>query len=102
MKNLPIDVQLLIFNYLDKFELIPYDKLSKVCMFSNEVWKIHFRKDFNKNESINYYEEYKWEKRLEKKRFMYKRQFTLGCVGKIKPLEKPIIKPAIPYRKYIN
>jgi len=64
------------------------------------VWENHFRKDFNKNKSNNYYEEYKWEKRLEKKRFMYKRQ--LGCVGKIIPLKKPDIKPAIPYNKYIN
>lgn len=102
MKKLPIDVQLIIFSYLDIVELFPYNNLSKVCMFSNEVWENHFRKDFNKNKSNNYYEEYKWEKRLEKKRFMYKRQYTLGCVGKITPLKKPDIKPAIPYNKYIK
>ena len=45
--------------------------------------------------SNNYYEEYKWEKKLEKHKFNYKRQWTLGCVGRIIPLEKPIFKDAI-------
>jgi len=31
MKNLPIDVNLIIFEFLDKKDLIPYNKISKVC-----------------------------------------------------------------------
>ena len=50
---------------------------------------------FKVSESKNFYEEYKWQLKLKLKNEAYQRQFTLGCVGKIYPLEKPEWKQAL-------
>ena len=39
--------------------------------------------------NINFYEEFKWQINLENNRKKYKQNWTLGCVGKITPLQKP-------------
>ena len=100
LNNIPIEINILIYHYLDGIKLKPFDKTSKNIMRSNEVWRENLYRKNTDNKKLlqmsnNYYEEYKWKKKLKKHQFNYKRQWTLGCVGRIIPLEKPIFKDAI-------
>ena len=94
MKRLSIESDVLILSFLNKKELKPYDKWSNVVMKSNFVWKQLLINRFNIYKSINFYEEFKWQKNLENNRKKYKQKWTLGCVGKITPLQKPLIRIA--------
>lgn len=98
--KLPVEINILIYQCLDGIILKPFDNMSKNIMRSYEVWRENlYRKNPDKENilqiSNNYYEEYKWEKRLEKHQFNYKRQWTLGCVGRITPLKKPTFQDSI-------
>lgn len=100
LNKLPIEINILIYQCLDGITLKPFDNTSKNIMRSNEVWRENLYRKNTDNKKLlqtsnNYYEEYKWEKKLEKHKFNYKRQWTLGCLGRIIPLEKPIFKDAI-------
>ena len=94
MKKLSIESDVLILSFLNKKELTPYDKWSNVVMKSNFVWKQLLINRFNIYKSINFYEEFKWQINLENNRKKYKQNWTLGCVGKITPLQKPLIRVA--------
>lgn len=94
MKKLSIESDVLILSFLNKKELNPYDKWSNVVMKSDFVWKQLLINRFNIYKSINFYEEFKWQINLENNRKKYKQSWTLGCVGKITPLQKPLIRVA--------
>ena len=87
LNKLPIEINITIYEYLDKFK--PFDKISTKIMQSNIIWKKKLEKEGFTDKSLNYYQEYKWIKKIEKHQFNYKRQWTLGCVGRIMPLTKP-------------
>lgn len=89
MEKLPTEMYVQIYTYLDIKDLKPFDKLSEKIIKSNIIWEEHVKKKFNINDSINFYKEYAWQLKLKKHQFSYKRQWTLGCVGRIKPLLKP-------------
>jgi hypothetical protein len=98
--KLPIEINILIYQYLDGITLKPFDKMSKKIMRSNEVWRENLYRKYSDKKKIlqksnNYYEEYKWKKKLEKHQFNYKRQWTLGCVGRIMPFKKPTFQDSI-------
>jgi len=88
LNKLPIELNITIYEYLDKLK--PFDTTSRKIMQSNIIWKKKIEKEGFTDKSLNYYQEYKWKKKIEKYQFNYKRQWTLGCVGRIMPLTKPL------------
>jgi len=95
MYHFPYEIQCHIFSFLDNIDLYPINTESKRLYLSNVVWKPRVRKRFGSLDSSNYFKEYCWQLQLEKHQFCYKRQWTLGCVGRITPPEKPFWVPAV-------
>ena len=95
MLHLPSEIQCLIMDYLDINELIPLNNESKHLFLSNVVWKPRVTDRFGTLNSTNYFKEYCWQLRLKRHQFFYKRQWTLGCVGRITPPQKPSWVPAV-------
>jgi len=95
MNILPGEVQVLIYSFLNIDSIKPLSKYNLLIIKSNPLWKPIVIKKFGNINSTNYYESYKYLKKLAYKNFLYKRQYTLGCVGKIIPLVKPKWKDAI-------
>jgi hypothetical protein len=99
LNEIPIDLNILIYNFLEKKDLKPFDATSKVIMRSNLIWKPLLIKKYNINKSINFYEEFLWQKKLKQHQNKYQKQWTLGCVGRIIPLIKPVfMKPDCIYK----
>ncbi|MAV65045.1 MAG: hypothetical protein CMG00_07640 [Candidatus Marinimicrobia bacterium] len=94
MNTLPIEIHILIHSYLN-LDFLPYNKYSLIVLRSNPIWKPRVIKKYNINKSTNFYELYKWQKKLDIKKISYERQYTLGCIGKITALQKPDWEPAI-------
>ena len=95
MQKIPTELYPHIFSYLKINELKPFDTLTDKIIKSNVVWQPRTKKNFNIKESINHYQEYKWQLKLKKHQLAYKRQWTLGCVGRINPLFKPTWNKAV-------
>ena len=95
MEKIPVELNIYIYEYLDLKYLRPYDKKSLKLMKSNETWRNRVKKRFNVMKSNNFYEEYKWQLKLKSKVEAYERQYTMGCIGKFYPLEKPEWKQAL-------
>ena len=90
MNKLPIELQINIYQYLDIYSISQcVSKSNYLLCKSNPIWEPIVCKKFGHINSTNYYESYKYQKNLAYKKFLYKRQYTLGCVGKITPLIKP-------------
>tara|TARA_B110000211_G_C13636915_1_gene359899 strand:- start:196 stop:498 length:303 start_codon:yes stop_codon:yes gene_type:complete len=89
MKKLSDDVLYSILQYLPNSSLTPWNKYIARLVTTNVVWKPRVEMRFRTMPSTNYYEEYRWQLKLETHKFVYKRQWTLGCVGRVIPLEKP-------------
>lgn len=95
MNQLPDDILICIFCFLTPDTVIVLDKYSERLMKCNQVWGPPTFHKFQVACSNNFFQEYKWQKQLQRYRFDYKRQFTLGCVGKFKTFgEKPKWKQA--------
>lgn len=95
MEKIPNELYAHIFSYLKTNELKPFNKLSDIIIKSNVIWEPRTKKKFNIKESINYYQEYQWQLKLKKHQTAYKRQWTLGCVGRINPLIKPTLDKSV-------
>jgi|TARA_B110000444_G_scaffold218931_1_gene218762 hypothetical protein len=95
MQKIPTELFTHIFSYLKINELKPFDVLSDKLIRTNVVWEPRTKKTFDIVKSINHYQEYKWLLKLRKHQMAYKRQWTLGCVGRITPLKKPNWEKAI-------
>ena len=95
MNSLPIEMQIYIYQFLDIKSIFPLNKKFLLLTRSNPIWKPLVIKKFGNILSTNYYESYKYQKKLAYKKFLYERQWTLGCVGKITALKKPKWDPAI-------
>lgn len=88
MEHLPYELQTLIFTFTPIKQLCPLSHRLTNVMVSNIVWKPLVKQRFGFVESNNYHKEYCWLLKLERHQFCYQRQWTLGCVGRISPLEK--------------
>lgn len=95
MEKLPDELQCIIFSFVVVTELCPLSKTTSKVMVSNVVWKPLTVFRFGNIESNNYFREYCWQLKLKRHQNRYKRQWTLGCVGKIYPLEKDVWPPAV-------
>ena len=80
--------------FLGTNQLYPLSKTFQLVMISNVVWKPLVIKRFGKIQSNNYFKEYCWQLKLERHQFCYKRQWTLGCVGRLSPIQKEDWLPA--------
>lgn len=89
MFTLPDEIQCLVMSYLTNAELYPLNKTSKPLFLSNIIWKPRVVSRFGNVQSNNYFREYEWQLQLERHQLCYKREWTLGCVGRITPLTKP-------------
>ena len=49
LNEIPIDLNILIYNFLEKKDLKPFDATSKVIMRSNLIWKPLLIKNYNIN-----------------------------------------------------
>lgn len=95
MYKIPDEIILNILSYLPFNMTLIVDKYMQKLIKSNQVWGPRAFRDFGIRSSHNFFEEYKWQTKLRTYNIAYQRQYTLGCVGKIRPLgEKPIWKPA--------
>ena len=95
MFHLPYELQCIIMSFLPNDNLHPVSKESQLFYSSNVVWKPRVLQRFGEIPSTNYFKEYCWQLQLERHQFCYKRQWTLGCVGRITPLVKPEQMPAV-------
>ena len=95
MFHLPYELQCMIMSFLPNDNLQPVSKESQQFYLSNVVWKPRVLRRFGEIPSTNYFKEYCWQLQLERHQFCYKRQWTLGCVGRITPLEKLEQVPAV-------
>lgn len=90
MEKLPDELQINIFHFLCPTHVIVLNKQSERLIKCNYIWGPIVFHRFNISKSNNFFEEFKWQRRLAQHRFQYQRQWTLGCVGKVKTLgEKP-------------
>lgn len=92
MNKISVEIYSHIYSFLEEKELSPNDKFSEIILKSDLIWKPLLIKKFNINKSINFYEEFKWQVRLKQNKEKYKQKWTLGCVGKIIALQKPLFK----------
>jgi len=92
MNKISVEIYSHIYSFLEIKDLLPLDKYSAIILKSNLIWKPLLIKKFNIYKSINFYEEFKWQVRLKQNKEKYKQKWTLGCVGKIIALEKPLFK----------
>lgn len=69
--------------------IVPVNKKILRLSKTNIVWKYKYNKVFKPKLSINYYEEYKWALLRKKHLRQYQASWTLGCVGKFKPIDYP-------------
>jgi len=95
MFGLPYELQCLVMGYLNNKELYPLNRDTKVLYLSNVVWKPRLCTRFGALETDNCFKEYCWRLQLEKHQLGYKRQWTLGCVGRVTPPTKPFWMPAV-------
>jgi hypothetical protein len=95
MFHLAYELQCMIMSFLPNGNLQPVSKESQELYLSNVVWKPRVLRRFGEIPSTNYFKEYCWQLQLESHQFCYKRQWTLGCVGRITPLVKPAFVPAV-------
>jgi hypothetical protein len=95
LNTIPIDLNLLIYKFLKIEDLKPFDTTSKSIMRSNFIWKPILLIQYNIVDSINCYNEFLWQKKLKIHQNKYQKQWTLGCVGRITPLDKPEWGPPI-------
>jgi|TARA_B110001450_G_scaffold256880_1_gene289243 tRNA uridine 5-carbamoylmethylation protein Kti12 len=97
MQNIPTEIYMHIYSFLNINELKPIDIITNKIIKSNIIWESRTKKKFDIKDSINYYKEYKWQLKLKKHQLAYKRQYTLGCVGKTNPLFKPTWNPPVKF-----
>ena len=92
--QLPDDVMIHIFSFMNGTFVA--DHYTARLSLTNPVWKPRYERRFDvQKQSVNYYELYRWSLQLEKHKKAYQRQWTLGCVGKITPMNCPLF-PAAP------
>ena len=84
---LPDDVMLHVLSFLSPSELTPVSKDLLPLFRSNVVWGAFC------GAQTSCFEEYVWQRRLEDYQFRYKRQWTLGCLGRLDPPVRRIKSP---------
>ena len=94
MNNLPNEMLMNILSFLAVSDLKVVSKSLMNVYNSNIIWKPLFFKKFGEVNSTNFFKEYVWHEKLKKHQMIYKRQWTLGCVGRIIPLTKDKWIPA--------
>lgn len=95
MNQLPNEMIINILSFLSVYDLHVISKDLLNVYQSNVVWKPIVTRKFGEIKSTNYFKEYGWQLKLKKHQFCYKRQWTLGCVGRIMPPAKEDWTPAI-------
>ena len=95
MNQLPNEMIINILSFLSVYDLHVISKDLLHVYQSNVVWKPIVTRKFGEIKSTNYFKEYGWQLKLKKHQFYYKRQWTLGCVGRIMPPVKEDWTPAI-------
>lgn len=95
MNTLPEEIQILIFSYVSPTNFMAYNVQSNILSRCNVIWGPIVYKMFGVRHSNNFWQEFKWQLQLQKHRLDYQRRWTLGCVGKTRPIgRKPIWTPA--------
>lgn len=94
MLQLPYELQCYIFQFLPLCDLTPLNRASLPYFRSNVVWQPRVGQRFGVLKSHNYFCEFAWQLQLERHQMSYKRQWTLGCVGRLTPLQKPTFAAA--------
>ena len=94
MNNLPNEMILNILSFVSVSDLKVVCKNLVNVYKSNIIWKPLFFKKFGQIKSTNFYKEYVWHEKLNNHQMSYKKQWTLGCVGRIMPLTKEEWIPA--------
>ena len=89
MLHLPYELLCSIFQFLPLRDLNPLNHASLPYFRSNVVWQPRVDKRFGVMKSCNYFREFAWQLQLERHQMCYQRQWTLGCVGRLTPLQKP-------------
>ena len=89
MLHLPYELQCTIYHFLPLCDLNPLNRASLPHFRSNVVWQPRVEGRFGKMVSHNYFREFMWQLQLERHQMCYQRQWTLGCVGRLTPLQKP-------------
>lgn len=79
---LPDDVMLHMLSFLPPSDLTPVSKDLLPLFRSDVLWRA-----FCESET-SCFEEYVWRRRLEDYQFRYKRQWTLGCLGRLDPPQR--------------
>jgi hypothetical protein len=94
MNKLPNEMLLNILSFLSVSDLKVVSKNLLSVYNSNIIWKPLFSKKFGEMNSTNFFKEYVWYEKLKNHQMSYKKQWTLGCVGRIMPLAKDEWMPA--------
>ena len=89
MLHLPYELVCYILSFVPIHGLLPLNRAAVPLFCSNVVWKPLFRQRFGYISSHNYFREFMWQLQLERHQMCYQRQWTLGCVGRLTPLQKP-------------
>lgn len=95
MLDLPQEIIIQIQTFLCPDTLFTVNKELNTLCKSNYVWGPIVHALCGLKHSVNFWEEFKWFKMVQRHRLNYQRRWTLGCVGKFEPLgQKPQWKPA--------
>ena len=95
MKDLPTEIKIHIISFLCPSTDMTTNKEYMKLYRCNYIWGPIVWERFHVCKSINFFEEFKWQLRLEKHRRWYQQQWTLGCVGKVKSMgQRPEWKSA--------
>lgn len=95
MQHLPIELNILIVSYICPVQDVCLNRHYLKIYRCNYIWGPMVWKRFAICKSTNFFEEFKWQLKLEKHRRWYQLQWTLGCVGKVKSMgQRPEWKSA--------
>ena len=97
MFHLTYELQCMIMSFLPNDNLHPVSKESQQFYLSNVVWKPRVLRRYSARYSSvrTTLENIAGNCMLERRQFWYKRQWTLGCVGRVVALKKPTFLPAV-------
>ena len=86
MDILPLEIKIKILIFICPNQDISLNHLYLKLFRCNYIWGPIVWERFEISKSCNFFEEFKWQLKLEKHCRWYQRQWTLGCVGKVESL----------------
>jgi len=95
MEVVPDEIHIEIMFYLEPQDMHAVNKRFNKLAKCNVIWGPIVCSKYGIQKSNNFFEEFRWLKRVQSHRLDYKTRWTLGCVGKFQAFpQKPAWKPA--------